>query len=140
MPEQKQIEVVLDSSVIAAIFFKEKISVRAEKAVENRKLITLDLAIAEVANVAWKRAIFFNDALEIVLKALNKSIDFITSVCEVISSADLIEDAFKIAVAEKSTIYDSLFIAASVREKAPLLTADKKLHEKLRRKMNIELI
>ncbi len=46
--------VILDSSVIAAIFFKEASSERAERAVENYKLITVDLAIAEVANVAWK--------------------------------------------------------------------------------------
>jgi predicted nucleic acid-binding protein len=140
--EQEQNKAILDSSIIAAIFFKEEASERAERVAENYKLITLDLAIPEVANVAWKRVIFFNESREIALKALKKSIDFITGVCEVISftSWELLEDAFEIAIADKITVYDSLFIAASEREKAPLLTADRKLHEKLREKRNVKLI
>ena len=42
-------ECVLDSSVIAAIFFREAGSTRAVEAVENRDLFTVDLALAEVA-------------------------------------------------------------------------------------------
>jgi len=133
-------KVILDSSLIAAIFFKEETSERAERAVENCDLITVDLAAAEVANVAWKRVVFFNESKEITLKALKGSIDFITGVCEVITSQELLEDAFEIAVADKITVYDSLFIAASEREKVPLLTTDRKLHEKLNEKRNVKLI
>jgi len=50
--------VVLDSSVIAAIFFKEKASERAEKVAEKYRLITVDVAVPEVANVAWKNCQF----------------------------------------------------------------------------------
>ncbi|MGB3459060.1 MAG: type II toxin-antitoxin system VapC family toxin [Halobacteriota archaeon] len=133
-------EVILDSSVIAAIFFKEDSSEKAEMAVENYKLITVDLAIAEVANVAWKRVVFFDESKEIALKALRRGIDFITSVCEVISTRKLLEDAFEIAIEDKTTIYDSLFIAASEREKVPLLTTDGKLYEKVKSKRNVKLI
>ncbi len=132
--------VILDSSVIAAIFFKEDASERAERVAENYKLITVDLAIAEVANVAWKRAVFFNESKEIALKALRRGIDFIISACEVISSKELIEDAFEIAIVDKITIYDSLFIAASEREKIPLLTTDGKLYEKVKSKRSVKLI
>ena len=66
--------VILDSSVIAAIFFKEEASERAEEALRDYKLITVSIAIEEVANVAWKRVVFFNEQKEIALKALNKSI------------------------------------------------------------------
>ena len=65
--------VILDSAAIAAIFFKEESSERAERVAENYKLITVDLAIAEVANVAWKRVVFFNESKEIALKALSYS-------------------------------------------------------------------
>jgi len=133
-------EVILDSSVIAAIFFKEDSSEKAEMAVENYKLITVDLAIAEVANVAWKRVMFFDESKEIALKALRRSTNFITSVCEVISTQKLLEDAFAIAIEDKTTIYDSLFIAASEREKVPLLTTDGKLYEKVKSKRNVKLI
>ena len=135
-----QDRVILDSSVIAAIFFKEDFSGRAETAAENYKLITVDLAIAEVANVAWKRVMFFDESKEIALKALRRGIDFITSVCEVISTQKLLEDAFEIAIEDKITIYDSLFIAAAEREKVPLLTTDGKLYEKIKSKRNVKLI
>ena len=55
-------KIILDSSLIAAIFFKEEASERAERAVENCDLITVDLAAAEVANVSWKRVVFFNES------------------------------------------------------------------------------
>ena len=132
--------VILDTSVIAAIFFKEDSSERAETAADNYKLITVDLAIAEVANVAWKRVMFFDESKEIALKALRRSIDFITSVCEVISSQELLEDAFEIAIADKITLYDSLFIAASEREKVPLLTTNGKLYENVKSKRNVKLV
>ena len=132
--------VILDSGVIAAIFFKEESSEKAERVAENYKLITVDLAIAEVANVAWKRVVFFNESKEIALKALRRGIDFIISACEVITSRGLLEDAFEIAIADKITIYDSIFIAASEREKVPLLTTDGKLYEKVKSKKNVKLI
>lgn len=135
-----QDRVILDSSVIAAIFFKESSSEKAEMAAENYNLITVDLAIAEVANVAWKRVLFFDESKEIALKALRRGIDFITSVCEVISTQKLLEDAFEIAIEDKITIYDSVFIAASESEKVPLLTTDRKLYEKIKSKRNVKLI
>jgi len=50
-------EVVLDSSVIEAMFFKEDASMRALDAAAKSDLITLDLAIAEVGNMAWKQVV-----------------------------------------------------------------------------------
>nr|QNO56441.1 ribonuclease VapC3 [Methanosarcinales archaeon ANME-1 ERB7] len=135
-----QDRVILDSSVIAAIFFKEDSSEKAEMAAENYKLITVDLAIAEVANVAWKRVMFFDESKEIALKALRKSTNFINGACEVIRTQKLLEDAFAIAIEDKITIYDSFFIAASEREKVPLLTTDGKLYEKVKSKRNVKLI
>jgi predicted nucleic acid-binding protein len=112
----------------------------AERVAENYRLITVDLAFTEVANVAWKRVVFFNESKEIALKALRKGIDFIVGACEVIRAKELIEDAFEIAIADKITIYDSLFIAASERGKVPLLTTDGKLYEKVKSKRNAKLI
>jgi predicted nucleic acid-binding protein len=132
--------VILDSGVIAAIFFKEESSERAERVAENYKLITVDIAIGEVANVAWKRVVFFNESKEITSKALRRGVDFIVGACEVIASRELIEDAFEIAIADKITIYDSLFIAASEGKKIPLLTTDGKLYEKVKSKRNVKLI
>ncbi|OEU57363.1 MAG: PIN domain-containing protein [Desulfuromonadales bacterium C00003096] len=133
-------KVILNSSVIAAIFFKEDSSEVAEMAAESYKLITVDLAIAEVANVAWKRVMFFDESKEIALKALRRSINFINGACEVISTRKLLEDAFAIAIADEITLYDSLFIAASEIEKVPLLTTDGKLYEEVKSKRNVKRI
>jgi len=83
---------------------------------------------------------FFNEQKEIALKALNKSIDFIMGVCEVIASQKLLKDAFEIAIEDAITIYDALFIAASKKEKVPLLTLDRKLYERVKQKRNVKLI
>jgi predicted nucleic acid-binding protein len=140
MPEREQNKVILDSGVIAAIFFKEAVSDRAQKIAESYNLITLDLAFIEVANVAWKRVTIFKESKELMEKALKSSSDFISSACDVIASKEFLEDAFKIAVIEKITVYDSLFVAASEREKVQLFTTDGKLYEKLNKKRNVKLI
>jgi predicted nucleic acid-binding protein len=132
--------VILDSNVIAAIFFKEEFSERAERVAAMNKLITVDLAMVEVANVAYKRVALFKESKEIGLKALRRSIDFIVTACEVISSRDLLEAAFEIAIADTITIYDSLFVAASEREKALLLTTDEKLYENVKSKRRVKLL
>jgi len=136
-----QDKAVLDSSIIAAIFFKENSSEEAQKIVkEYNELITVDLAIAELGNVAWKRVVFFNEPDEIISRALEASIDFVTNACSAVAHRELIKDAFEIALADKITVYDSLFIAVSEREKAPLLTLDGTLYSKFKKKRDIVFI
>ncbi len=60
-----------------------------------------------------------------------KPSDFITSVCEVISSVELYDTALRIAVERKITAYDALFVAASEKYNAPLATADRDLAKKI---------
>ena len=110
-----------------------------ERLLAEAKEIRKDMK-AEVANVAWKRVVFFNGSKEIALKALRRGIDFIISLCELISSEKLLEDAFEIAIADKIIICNSLFIAASEREKVPLITTDEKLYEQVKSKRSVKLI
>ncbi len=126
-------KIVLDSNVIAAIFFREDgVSEVAEKIVEEyTSYYTFDFAIAEITNVAWKKVVFDREPIEIVEDGLKKSIEFITSVCEVVSSAELYNAAFKIAVERNISAYDSLFVALSAKYNLPLATADKKMFEKV---------
>lgn len=50
--------------------------------------------------------------------------------CEVISSTELYDLAFEIAVGKKITVYDAFFIAASMKYNALLATAYRKLFQK----------
>lgn len=63
---------VLDSSIIAAIFFQEKASDKVVMAVQDSDLLTVDLALIEVANVAWKRVALFGEDEDLMEEALKK--------------------------------------------------------------------
>ncbi|WP_290596703.1 MULTISPECIES: type II toxin-antitoxin system VapC family toxin [unclassified Archaeoglobus] len=126
-------KVVLDSSVIAAVFFREDdVASKAEKILEEFEILyTLDLAIAEITNIAWKKAVFEEEPADIVEEGLSACIEFVTFVCQIVTSAELYDLAFKIAVEKRITAYDALFVAASERCDAPLATADRELARKI---------
>jgi len=86
------------------------------------------------------RIVNFNEPEEITKTALKACINFIATVCKVIPSQTLLEASFEIAVRDRITIFDSLFIAASEKEKVPLLTMDKKLYNNLCEKRNVKLV
>ena len=133
-------KVVLDSSVIAAMFFKEDASIRALDAAAKSDLITLDLAIAEVGNVAWKQVVLCGADKDQTLVAFKKCQSFISEACELVRAEDLTIRAYKIAVETRTAFYDSLFLAAAEARQVPLLTLDRKLYEKARSTRNVRLI
>jgi len=132
--------VVLDSSVIAPVFFPEEKTEQVMGMLKEKRFITVDLAIAEVTNVAWKRCMFFHEDKEITKEALNNCITFITDVCDVLHMRDLISDAFLDATKYSITVYDALFLAAAQKRTIPLLTMDAKLYHKLKSTEDVMLI
>lgn len=132
--------VVLDSSILAAMFFKEASSSRALKCAAECDPVTLDLAIAEIGNVAWKQVVFSGESKDRALDALRDCQDFITTACTLMKASDLTDKAFEIAVENKTSYYDSLFLAAAQVEEMPLLTLDRKLYEKVKAKRDVRLV
>ncbi|MDD5025425.1 MAG: type II toxin-antitoxin system VapC family toxin [Methanoregula sp.] len=132
--------VVLDSSVIVPVFFPEERTELVMEMLKEKRFITVDLAIAEVTNVAWKRCMFFHEDKEITKEALNNCITFITDICDVLHMRDLISDAFLDATKYSITVYDALFLAAAQKRTIPLLTMDAKLYHKLRSTEDVVLI
>jgi predicted nucleic acid-binding protein len=112
---------VLDSSILAAMFFKEAASSRALKCAAECDPVTLDLAVAEVGNVAWKQVVFSGESKDRALDAFRDCQDFITTACTLIKASDLTAEAFEIAVENKTSYYDSLFLAAAQEEKCHCL-------------------
>jgi predicted nucleic acid-binding protein len=131
---------VLDSSILAAMFFKEESSTRALKCAAECDPVTLDLAIAEVGSVAWKQVIFSGESKDRALDAFRDCQHFIVTACTLMKASDLTEEAFEIAVENKTSYYDSLFLAAAEKEEMPLLTLDKKLYEKAKAKKDVRLV
>jgi predicted nucleic acid-binding protein len=130
---------VLDSGVIFALYLEEDASQRAEKAANEHSPITLDLAVAEVGNAAWKRVAFFEESKEAPLLSLSKCLLFIKS-CTIMNSSDLAGCAYEIALENNTTFYDSLFLAAAQQVEVPLLTLDRKMYMAAKAKNNVLML
>ena len=130
---------VLDSGVIFALYFQEDASERAERTVEAISPIVLDLSVAEVGNAAWKRVTIFQECEDSARASFSKCLEFIHS-CTMIPSADLSTLAYDIALENKISFYDSLFLAAARREEVSLLTLDRKMYEKARAQGFVKMI
>jgi len=120
---------VIDSSVAVKWFVVEPYSAEARRildAYQNGLLSFLapDLINAEVGNIIWKKHAFqgldASDAQDVVDEFRRLQFTFTPT-------AELLEDAYKIAVAHRRTVYDALYLALGVREKCRVVTADEKL-------------
>jgi predicted nucleic acid-binding protein len=131
--------VVLDTGVIFAIYFKEEASSRAKRVALENDPITVDLAFAETGNAAWKRIMLFGEDKDASRDSLQKCIDYIKS-CTLLRSSDLVDLAFEVSVEDKTTLYDSLFLAAAEKEQVPLLTLDKKLYEMVKVNRDVQIV
>lgn len=131
---------VLDLSIIAEIFFKDSNSDTAASTIADKRLITLDMSMAEVGNVAWKRVTHSQEDKAITLTALRECLGFISEACAVIRACDLAEEAYDIAVEDGIAFYDSLFLAAAKKDHVPLLTLDRKLYGIARGKRESQMI
>ncbi len=120
---------VVDSSVAVKWFVVESYSTEARlilDAYQNGELSLLapDLINAEFGNIIWKKHIFqglaVSDAQHILDKFRQLQFTFTPT-------AELLEEAYKLAVAHRRTVYDAIYLALSVRENCQFVTADEKL-------------
>ena len=120
---------VVDSSVAVKWFVVEPYSTEARRildAYQNGLLSFLvpDLISAEFGNIIWKKHIFqglaASDAQDILDRFRQLQFTFTPT-------AEFLEDAYKIAVTHRRTVYDALYLALSVRENCQFVTADEKL-------------
>jgi len=123
-------ELVVDSSVAVKWYVDEQHSTEARRILADYKagsliLLAPDLIYAEFGNIMWKKRTFQgfnpNDAERIVKRFRAQSVFSLTS------TADLVEDAYRLAVAHRRTVYDSLYLALSLRAGCQFVTADEKL-------------
>ncbi|OYT30748.1 MAG: PIN domain nuclease [Thermoprotei archaeon] len=117
---------VIDSSSLVKYFSKEEGWKLVKKAILDG-VVTLDLAVKEVANALWKKVlrseISIDDANKIITDLLE------AEVIKVISQDKYLTQAFKIAVENKITVYDALFIALAKEMNIELITSDAKQAE-----------
>ncbi|MHA1675636.1 MAG: type II toxin-antitoxin system VapC family toxin [Candidatus Njordarchaeales archaeon] len=124
---------VIDSSIIAALFFPEPYSDWVETVIKKYDILTtVDISYAEVANVAWKRIVIFRHNKDVILASLDNALKFIKDVCKVVSTNSIYKRAIEIAIDTNISIYDSLFLAIASKEDSKFATLDKTLVNKLK--------
>jgi len=127
--------IVVDSSVLFALFFPEEYSSWCEEKIkEYEELHVPELVFLETSNTAWKRIVLFKHPSSTVLRNLKLLHRFINNICIIHRDADYLEKAIELSINLEITIYDSLFLAIAEKYKTKVLTIDKKLVEALRRK------
>jgi predicted nucleic acid-binding protein len=123
-------DLVIDSGVAVKWFVVEPYEVEADRILQDhkRKMLTLlapDFIYAEFGNIMWKKQAFQNiDPLD----AANIVDEFRTSVTlNLVSTKELLGEAYDLSVAHKRTVYDMLYLALSLRAGCRFVTADEKL-------------
>jgi len=129
---------VVDASIISAFILKEPDWEELANIVS--KATTIDHAMKETLNAIWKayeKGYISREDAETKGKALIRLFD---SNLEVIDEAQVIQEAFKIALSKNITIYDSLYIALAKLTSTKLYTLDKKQAQKSQDMVEVELL
>ncbi|MGQ4892110.1 MAG: type II toxin-antitoxin system VapC family toxin [Candidatus Njordarchaeia archaeon] len=125
---------IIDASVVAKWFLKgeewEKESLKLKEMFEKNevKLYAPTLILYEVGNIIWKRKEIPKD---IASKLVNKAFEYLKEIV-LIPTSKIAEMSMKIARKHGITFYDATYVALSDRRKEYLVTADKKLYEKIK--------
>jgi predicted nucleic acid-binding protein len=122
--------VVIDSSVAIKWFVPEANSADARKLLDGFQAGTLellapDLLNAEIGNIVWKKQVLRGE-----LSAADAQLvldNYRALKLPLTPTADLLDAAFRLAVAHQRTVYDCLYVALSIRENCPFVTSDERL-------------
>lgn len=120
---------VIDTMVFAyALLHVEGKYEQAITAIETAKQIIIpDSIFAELGNVVWQWIEFRQLPIETGLEVLE---DAEALVDKIIPTADIREVALQLAVGASHPFYDTLFVAAAIREQVQVITFDRKLAAK----------
>ena len=130
---------VIDSSAIAKFLLKEEGWLKV-KGFLLEKPYTLELAVEEVANAIWRRVMLLRDiSVGKAFIILNDLLELKKYLLVVEPQTPYLSQALKIAIENKVTVYDALFIAQALAKQAVLITSDKK-QCKLAENLNVETV
>jgi predicted nucleic acid-binding protein len=128
---------VVDASVAAQWVLPERQSEQANALrLTAEPIIAPDLVFAEIGNALWKRAVQGEITAATAVEALTTATGLFTAL---VSMAELAARATEIAIALKHPIYDCFYLALAERERAPLISADKRLIAAAKRAKGVEV-
>ena len=125
---------IVDSNIVAKWLLPEPQSDRARALMApSYKLRAPDLLLPELASALWKRAsrgeLTTDESDELLRTFLEHHIDVTV---RLLPSRLVIKQALRIAVAERRSIYDSIYVALAVQAQCVLITADDRLVRAIR--------
>jgi len=117
---------VIDSSSLVKFFSKEE-GWKAVRELILEGVISLDLSIKEVANALWKKVL----RNEMSISDANKIIADLSEAeaIKIVNQDNYLSKAFEIAVRNRITVYDALFVALAKELNIELITSDTKQAE-----------
>ncbi len=135
---------VVDSSIYSSIIVKDQhyeAAVRFLKQYAKNKLITIDFAYIETANVLWKHTYLLKRIPKNTYKTLKASIEPLisNSATTIYTFKELLQEALDNAIDLGITVYDSAYITLAIKNQYKLASFDKQLQQKLKSK-NLNII
>ena len=124
---------VVDASVAIKWYLPEPHDAESLRLLNSSsQLLAPDILFPELGNILWKRvtrAEFPRETAVAILTAL-ETVPF-----QIWPSKLLIHTAFELACHTKRTLYDSLYLALAISQECPLVTADLKLYNALKKSL-----
>ena len=118
---------IVDASIALKWFMPEAHSDAARRLLhEDYELLAPDLMLSEFTYALWKKA-----SRDEITSATARSIlrDFQRFPVKILSSEDLLLDAWDIAERFKASLYDAIYLALATHQGCVLVTADQKLYD-----------
>lgn len=123
---------VVDASVAVKWFLPEIHAEAAGRILKSKQLLLApDLIWAEVGNAVWKK-VRWGEITSAEAEGILK--DFIRFPLQTYASKTLLEAAWRLADQVGITVYDGLYLALAAGQGCPLITADRKLYQSIRKK------
>ncbi len=132
---------MVDASSIAKYVLREENWINVEKYLLIEEVFSLDLMLKEVLNAIWKHCVLLKTiTFETAYSKKNILYRLVKEkIIHIESENEYLDEAFELAIENKITVYDALYIAQALRHQAKLLTSDEK-QAKTAQKHNIKTI
>lgn len=126
-------DIILDASIIVALYLPEEYSSWAQDTVNAHRLPhILDLTMYEVFNALWKASLRKKMPVKITRTVLTSAKKFMKDLCRIHSYEEVIDIAFNLSLKHGITVYDASYLALAKKLGLKLATLDKELKEKLK--------
>ncbi len=125
---------IVDASVLLAIYLEEPASAAARAALAGEALMAPQLVLAELANGVWRAARITPDMAS---QEMARVPAFFTALVDLKPLAAI---ALGLALRRDHPAHDCFYVALAMREAAPLITADRRLAERSAGDADIRLI